>query len=183
MCAQRMLRAFASSDTVSSPPLPRDDERQYVFDLGPPTSSGNESPEQIIHRLAYALADVRSKLTPAGGEAHCANPAQMVPVTKADRVARLASRFAQHLEEVKGITGTRGADEFDALSVNAWIALVAEEADGLLTALISDGESHGLEASGSWMDVPLIEVREFEVVHADPAAREADDIHDRKMNS
>jgi hypothetical protein len=38
-----------------------------------PNSSGNESPEQIIHRLAYALADVRSKLTSAGGEAHYAN--------------------------------------------------------------------------------------------------------------
>jgi hypothetical protein len=35
MCAQRTLRAFASFDTVSSPPLPRDDERQYAFDLGP----------------------------------------------------------------------------------------------------------------------------------------------------
>jgi hypothetical protein len=100
-----------------------------------------------------------------------------------DKVGRLASRFAQHLKEVKGIAGTHEADEFDARSVNASIGMVAELADSLIDALISDAEARGLNASGAWMHIPLIEVREFQASASDPGPKEADDIHDRKMNS
>jgi hypothetical protein len=141
MCAQRMLRAFASSETVKSARAPRDDDRQFALDLGPPKSA------------------------------------------TFDKVARLASRFAQRVEEVKGITGTHEADEFDARSVNASIGMVAELADSLIDALIPDAETRGFNASGAWMGIPLIEVRQFEAPTSDPCPQEADDIHDRKMNS
>jgi hypothetical protein len=134
MCAQRMLRAFTSYETVKSARATRDDDRQFALDLAPTKSA------------AF------------------------------DKVGRLASWFAQHLEEVKGVTGTHEADEFDERSVNASIGMVAELAGSLIDALISDAEARGLNASGAWMDIPLIEVREFQASASDPGAQEADDI-------
>ena len=178
MCAQRMFRSTSSSDTVSSAPEPIEDQRQGVLDLGPPRPSESETPDQIAHRLAYALADFRSKL--ALGEARGDRDRFNRPP---DRVARLAHRFMRHLAEVKSIPGGRKVDDFDALDANACIAMIAEEANELINALIFDAESHGLEASGAWMQIPLVECREFEVPSPKPDAREADDIHDRKLNS
>jgi hypothetical protein len=187
MCAQRMLRSATSSDIVASAPLPREDERQCVFDLSPPSASETETPDQIIHRLAYALADFRSKLA-SESEAEGDPDRQVYGATKgsverADAVARLAGEFAQHLAGIKHIPASREVDEFDAHSVNSLIAMIAEGADALITALCTDAESRGLQASGDWMEIPLVECREFEVVRPDPTAEEADDIQDRKLNS
>jgi hypothetical protein len=74
-------------------------------------------------------------------------------------------------------------DEFDAINVNASISMVAEETNGLIDALVSDAESHGFEASGGWMNIPLVKRREFEVVRIDPAAQKADDLQELKLNS
>ena len=69
---------------------------------------------------------------------------------------------------------------------------VAERADRISQAyragrgsatVIKDAEDHGLEASGPWLKIPLIETQAFEVPTPDPAADEADDEHDRKLNS
>jgi hypothetical protein len=94
-------------------------------------------------------------------------------------------RKARHVaERLASITGTPGdPDETDAHRVNAQIAMVAEEANILITALITDAEAQGLEATGPWLDIPLVECREFAVPRADPVAQEADDILDRKLNS
>jgi hypothetical protein len=98
-----------------------------------------------------------------------------------DHIQRRARDVAERLASITGTPGD--PDETDAHRVNAQIALVAEEANILMTALITDAEAQGLEATGPWLDIPLVECREFAVPRPDPIAPEADDIHDRKMKS
>jgi hypothetical protein len=100
-----------------------------------------------------------------------------------DPVERMARCFAARLIDVKCIRATGEASHDDARSVNAHIAMVATEADALITALIKDAEANGLDSAGRWMNIPLVECQEFEVVTRDPAADEVDDIHDLKLNS
>ena len=98
-----------------------------------------------------------------------------------DHIQREARDIARR---VAAITGTPGdPDETDAHRVNAQIAMVAEEANILIAALISDAEAQGLEATGPWLDIPLVECREFAVPRADPVAQQVDDIQDQKLNS
>jgi hypothetical protein len=54
---------------------------------------------------------------------------------KVDAVARIAETFADQLADVTGVAAGE-QDESDAASVNANIAMVAKEADDLITALI-----------------------------------------------
>ncbi|KUL94349.1 hypothetical protein DK26_15185 [Bosea sp. WAO] len=103
-----------------------------------------------------------------------------------DPIALLAHGFAARLARVKCIRtlGPAGdALEDDARAVNAHIAMIAEEADNLITALIGDAESAGLEATGAWMKLPLVECRKFEAIERDPDLDRADDIQDDKLNS
>ena len=74
-------------------------------------------------------------------------------------------------------------DDTDAAWVNANISMVAEEADELISTLIEDAESKGLEATGDWIPMPLVEQRAFDVPKPDPEADRADDEHNRKLNS
>lgn len=143
MCAQRMLRARLSSDTVSSRPLPRDDERQGVLDL-------------------RVLPTYRAYSATRGW------------VDKVDEVAMLASALVDRLEDLKSIRNTGDLDEADAASVNANIASIANAADELITALIDNAEARGLQATGRWMDIPLVECREFEIEERDAGGDQAD---------
>jgi hypothetical protein len=99
-----------------------------------------------------------------------------------DPVAEQAQEFAQKLEDLAGVLASP-LDETDAAWVNANIGMVAEEADDLISTLVDDAEDKGLDATGDWMKIPLVEQRAFEVPRSDPAADRADDEHDRKMNS
>jgi hypothetical protein len=74
-------------------------------------------------------------------------------------------------------------DETDAAWVNANIGIVAEGADDLISTLVDDAEGKGLEATGDWLPIPLVEQRAFEVPEHDVEADKADAAHDRKMNS
>ncbi|UZF93794.1 hypothetical protein [Bosea sp. NBC_00550] len=91
----------------------------------------------------------------------------------------LASAFADRLEDVKSIRNTGELDQADAASVNANIASVANAADDLITALIENAEARGLQATGRWIDIPLVECREFEIKERDPVEEQADDAYDR----
>jgi hypothetical protein len=99
-----------------------------------------------------------------------------------DPVAAQAQEFARKLEDLAGVLANP-LDETDAAWVNANISMVAEEADELISTLIEDAESKGLEATGEWIPMPLVEQRAFEVPKRDPEGDKADDAHDRKMNS
>jgi hypothetical protein len=99
-----------------------------------------------------------------------------------DPVAEQAQEFARKLEDLAGILASP-LDETDAAWANANIAMVAEEADDLISTLIDDAENQGLEATGDWLPMPLVEQRAFEVPKPDPAGDKADAARDRKMNS
>ena len=98
-----------------------------------------------------------------------------------DPVGSEANAFAKDLAGVAGVSGE--PDNSDAAKVNADIAMVAEHADALITALIENAEDHGLEATGDWIGNPLIEARAFEVPRGDRALDKADDDRDQKLNS
>ncbi|MDU0343716.1 hypothetical protein [Bosea rubneri] len=103
-----------------------------------------------------------------------------------DPIALMARQFARRLAEVKCIRhlGPAGdATEGNAQAVNSHIAVIAEEADNLIAALIEDAEASGLEATGAWMKIPLVECREFEPIERDPELERSDDELDQKLNS
>lgn len=184
MCAQRMLRSGPSAEVIKSTPDRPQDARQSVLDLDPDTTSA----ERMIYRLAYENAQLVSRLARAGLPTAIEDPIDRVRDTghgrnsKPDPIAQLAAGFAAQVAQLSSIQ-TDEADEQDAATVNASIEMIAEEADALVTAVIEDAEEHGLEASGPWLKIPLVETQAFEVPTPDPAADEADDIHDRKLNS
>jgi hypothetical protein len=99
-----------------------------------------------------------------------------------DPVAAQAKEFASKLEDLAGVLANP-LDETDAAWVNANIGIVAEGADDLISTLVDDAEGKGLEATGDWLPIPLVEQRAFEVPEHDVEADKADAAHDRKMNS
>ena len=99
-----------------------------------------------------------------------------------DPVAEQAQEFARKLEELYGAMASP-LNDTDAAWVNGNIAMVAEEADDLISTLIEDAESKGLEATGDWLPMPLVEQRAFKVPKDDADGDKADAAHDRKMNS
>lgn len=99
-----------------------------------------------------------------------------------DPVAEQAQEFAQALEDLAGVLANP-LNETDAAWANANISMVAEEADDLISTLVDDAEDKGLEPTGDWLKIPLVEQRAFEVPSSDPPADRADDEYDRKMNS
>jgi hypothetical protein len=183
-----MLRAGLASDIIASRPDHRVDERQGVLDLGEPDAPDGETAEQIIYRLSYALTALRSQLAREGlteevyPRFRAYSPSRGWTY-KQDKIGHQAQRFAKHLDRVTSIHAVGELTDGDAAGVNADIAMIAEEADSLITALIRDAEARGLEATGPWMKIPLVECQEFEVVTPDPVLAEADDSHDRKLNS
>ena len=99
-----------------------------------------------------------------------------------DSVAAEAQELARKLDDLAGVLANP-LDETDAAWVNANIGIVAEGADDLISTLVEDAEAKGLEATGDWMKVPLVEQREFEVPNQNAEADKVDAAHDRKMNS
>jgi len=190
MCAQRILRSGPGADVVRSQPSRRVDARQGSFDLDPPEAESTA--EQTIYRLAREVAELRLKLAGAGAPE---GPERLTYrsyhsgrgwIDAVDPIALTARQFAHRLADVRCIRqlGPAGdATEDNAEAVNYYIAMVAEEADGLITALIEDAEARGLEATGAWMKIPLVEVRKFEPIERDPELERADDIQDDKLNS
>ncbi len=184
MCAQRMLRSGPLSEVVQSPLERAPDARQGALDLDPSTTSA----ERMIHRLAYENAQLVSRLARAGLPTAIEDPIDRVRDTgdgrnsKPDPIAQLAQSFAAQIVQLSSIQ-TDYPDDQDAANVNARIEMIAEEADALVTAVIEDAEGHGLEASGPWLKIPLVEVQAFEVPTPDPDADEADEMHNRKLNS
>lgn len=189
MCAKRMLRAGLASDVIASGPVQRVDVRQGVLDLVDPNAPESENAEQIIYRLSYALTLLRSQLARVGLTEEAAPGFHAYSASrgwtyKQDEIARQAQWFAKQLDLVTRIRATGELAAGDAAGVNAQIAMIAEEADGLIMALIKDAEARGLEATGPWMNIPLVECREFEVTEpADPELTKADDARDRQLNS
>lgn len=150
----RILRAGPSADLIRSAPAPRHDERQHAFDLNPPVPPvGASSAEQTIYRLAYENAQLRSQLAQNGETQKPPTYRAYNPVhgwtDKVDDIAVQAAGFAKQLADVTAIRTTGEPDEVDAGAVNEHIAMVAEEADALITALVADAEAKGLEASGA----------------------------------
>ena len=192
MCAQRILRSGPGADVVRSRSPRRVDERQGALDLDSAAAPGATRSEQTIYRLAREVAELRLKLAGASAtssaegvtyRAYTSAPGWSDTV---DPIALLARGFAARLAEVKCIRtlGPAGdALEDDARTVNAYIAMIAEEADTLIAALIEDAEAAGLEATGAWMRIPLVGCQKFEAVQRDPDLDRADDIHDEKLNS
>lgn len=82
---------------------------------------------------------------------------------KQDAIAIMAQAFAERLNEVTCVRALGEPGEDDAKQVNAFIRMIAEGADQLITAIIENAESRDLEQSGPWMAVPLVEVQEFGV--------------------
>lgn len=96
---------------------------------------------------------------------------------KVDEVQLLASAFADRLSDVTSIRSLGELDDTDAAKVNANIASIARAADDLISAVVSNAESRGLQATGPWMDIPLFECREFEIEERDPIGEQADDAY------
>lgn len=190
MCAQRILRSGPVADVVRSRPTRRVDARQGSFDLDPPETESTA--EQTIYRLAREVGELRLKLAGAGapesseGLTYRSYHSGRGWIDAVDPIALMARQFAARLAEVKCIRrlGPAGdATSENARDVNAFIAMIAEEADGLIAALIEDAEASGLEATGAWMNIPLVEVRKFEPIERDPELQRADDIQGNKLNS
>jgi hypothetical protein len=183
MCAQRLLRSGPSAEVIKGPRDPGRDARQGVLDLDP----GSTSAEQLIFRLAYENAQLTSRLTRAGLSTVIEDPNNSTGDVSHDRdseidpIAKLAASFAAQVVQLSSIPTDQPNDQ-DADKVNASIEMIAGEADALVTAVINDAEAHGLQASGRWLDIPLVEVQAFEVSTPDPSTAEADDTHDKKLN-
>ena len=190
MCAQRILRAGPGADVIRSQPSRRVDARQGSFDLDPPEAE--TTAEQTIYRLAREVAELRLKLAGAGapkspeGVTYRSYHSGRGWIDAVDPIALMARHFAARLAEVKcirslGPVGDATSD--NAKDVNAFIAMIAEEAGALITSLIEDAEASGLEATGAWMNIPLVEVRKFEPIERDPELERADDIQNDKLNT
>jgi hypothetical protein len=169
MSPVRILRSGPGDDVVRSPYIRQPDPRQAAFDLDLPQES---TAEETIYRLTYELTKLRSRLAKSGRS----------PISHpGDEIAAQADRFARALGTVEE---SGGDTEADADAVNARIAMVAEEADALIAALIEDAEAHGLEATGPWLKIPLVECQAFEAPEqGDADAARADDIRDQSLNS
>jgi hypothetical protein len=109
-------------------------------------------------------------------------PADEAERRNSDPVAAQAQEFARKLEDLAGVLASP-LDDSDAAWANASISMVAEEADELISTLIEDAESKGLEATGEWIPMPLVEQRAFEVPKRDPEGDKVDAERDRKLNS
>ena len=181
--ADRMLRSGPSAHIIQSPPDRRQD-RQGVLDLDPSATSA----ERMIYRLAFENAQLVSRLARAGLPTAIEDPIDRIRDTesrrnsKPDPIAELAASFAAQVVQLSSIQSDHPDDQ-DAAKFNASIEMIAEEADALVSAVIKDAEDRGLEASGPWLKIPLIETQAFEVPTPDPEADEADDERDRKLNS
>jgi hypothetical protein len=181
MCAQRMLRSGPSAEVIKGPRDRGRDARQGVLDLDPASTSA----EQLIFRLAYENAQLTSRLARAGLSTVIEDPNNPTGDVSHDReidpIAKLAASFAAQVVQLSSIPTDQPNDQ-DADKVNASIEMIAGEADALVTAVINDAEDHGLQASGRWLDIPLVEVQAFEVSTPDLSTAEADDRHDKKLN-
>ena len=183
MSSQRMLRSGPSAESIKGPPERPQDARQGMLDLDPDATSA----ERMIYRLAYENAQLISRLTRAGLSTAIEDPIDPADGSmhgrnsKPDPIAQLAASFAAQVAQLSSIH-TDYPDDQDAATVNASIAMIAEEADALVTAVIEDAEDHGLESSGPWLKIPLVEVQAFEVPPPDPAADEADDMRDQTLS-
>lgn len=182
MCAQRMLRTGLAAEVIKSPADRPQDESQTVLDLG------ETSAERLIGRLAYENAKLVARLARAGLPTAIEDPNDRAPDSghgrnsKPDPIAELAAGFAAQVVRLSSIQ-TDHPDDQDAAQVNANIEMIAEEADALVMAVIDDAEEHGLEASGPWLNIPLIETQAFAVPSPDPEAEAADEEHDCKLNA
>ena len=166
MRERQMLRSGVTADVARGPVGRREDERQGALDFDAP----DEALYKRIERLAFENAQLRLRLEQAGTESsesqsviyRAYNPVHGW-IEKIDAIAVQAASFAKQLAGVTSLRTTGEADESDAKTVNEHIAMVAEQADALITALIKDAEARDLEATGPWMDIRLIECREFEL--------------------
>ncbi|WP_156639715.1 hypothetical protein [Bosea sp. PAMC 26642] len=170
MREHRMLRSGPSSDVAKSPLPRRNDERQGALDLAPPASTASDK----IERLSAENTKLKMQVPLVEGQVpkiesttyRSYNPVHGW-LDKVDVIAEQAAWFAKQLAEVTAIRTTGAPDETDAEAVNTHIAMVAEEADSLITALIKDAEAHDLEASGPWIKIPLVECQKFEAPSRD----------------
>lgn len=183
MCAQRMLRSGQSAEVIKSTGDRPPDPRQGTLDLDPATTTA----EQLIYRLAYENAQLISRLACAGLPTGVEDPndrddTSLRRNSQPDPIAKLAASFAKQVEHLSSIQ-TDHPNGDDAAKVNASIEMIAEEADALVTAVIKDAEDHGLEATGPWLKIPLIETQAFEVQAPGPEADKADYEYDRRQNS
>ena len=184
MCAQRVLRSGPAAEVIKSLSDRLQDARQGVLDLDLDATNA----ERMIYRLAYENAQLISRLARAGLPTAIDDPIHPAEVglrgrnSKPDPIAQLAASFAAQVTQLSSIQADQPDDQ-DADQVNASIAMIAEEADALVTAVIEDAEAHGLEATGAWLKIPLVEVQAFEVPTPDSASEEADDRHDRRLNA
>ncbi|AMJ63052.1 hypothetical protein AXW83_24585 [Bosea sp. PAMC 26642] len=165
-----MLRSGLSSDVAKSRLPPREDERQGALDLDPPASTALDKIERLSAentKLKMQLARVEAQFPKIESTTYRSyNPVDGW-VDKVDAIAEQAAGFAAQLAEVKAIRTTGEPDKTDAEAVNASIAMVAEEADALITSLIEDAEAHDLEATGPWMSIPLVDCQKFETPSRD----------------
>lgn len=180
MCAQRMLRSGPGGELIQSPSDLRPDQRQGALDL----EGGATNAERMISRLAYENAQLIARLARAGLPTAIEEPPHPGPGhnSKPDPITELAASFAAQVVHLSSIQ-TVFPDDQDAAKVNASIEMIAEEADALVTAVINDAENHGLEASGPWLKIPLVEAQAFEVPSQNPEADAVDDEHERRLNT
>lgn len=180
MSSQRMLRPREAVGAVRIPP---DRDGCHIAPEGDQTSA-----ERMICRLAYENAQLIARLARAGLPTTIEDPIDRGPApghghnSKPDPIAELAAGFAAQVVQLSSIQ-TDHPDDQDAATVNASIEMIAEEADALVTAVIKDAEDHGLEASGVWLKIPLIETQAFEAPAPDPEADQADYEYDRRRNA
>ena len=142
-------------------------ERHGALDFDAP----DEALYKRIEQLAFENAQLRLRLV----QTATTSPASPTVTYRAynavhgwsdklDAISVQAVSFAKQLAEVTSVRTTGDADESDAEAVNGHIAMVAEQADALISALIKDAEARELEATGAWMDIPLVECQEFEPI-------------------
>ncbi|KPF71691.1 hypothetical protein IP69_05955 [Bosea sp. AAP35] len=172
-----MLRSSpGGADILKSPLSRREDERQGSLDLGPSRPEPVTSVYGRIEQLSYENGQLRMLLAQGSGRADASRATYRAYhplqgwIDKVDGVAACARGFADKLAAVTAIRASTEPDSSDAAAVNAAIALVAEEADALINALIADAEARDLTPSGPWMDIPLVECRAFQASAQDRAS-------------
>lgn len=144
MSNDRMLRSGPASEVLRSRVARCDDERQHTLDLSPACAASTYRAYNPVHGW----------------------------VDKVDTIAEKAAGFAARLAEVHAIRTTGEANAWDAEAVNEHIIMIAREADALIEALILDAEARDLEASGRWMEIPLVECQKFQLPDRDGGARQ-----------
>lgn len=193
MSTDRMLRSGPAAEVAKSPSQKPEDARQGSLEFDARETRAQETradethAEREINRLAHENALLRARLARAGSSTEIEHPVYPADDghgrnSKADPIAQLAASYAAQVSQLSSIQ-TDQPDDQDAAAVNAGIEMIAEEADALVAAVIKDAEDHGLEASGPWLKIPLLEVQAFEAPTSDPAADEADALRDRELNA